>query len=69
MNCCLCGRHIVGRSYDAQPLKEGQCCIDCSHKANVAKIRQWARVKVYAPRELKKLEEQKGITINGERRI
>jgi hypothetical protein len=27
--CSICGKPIVGRGHNAQPVEEGRCCDDC----------------------------------------
>lgn len=32
-DCCLCGRHFDGEySHNANPVKDGRCCIECNAK-------------------------------------
>lgn len=29
MKCAICGNKIIGRGYNAAPVKSGKCCTDC----------------------------------------
>ena len=30
--CCICGRLVDGKGYDAKPFKNGICCASCNVK-------------------------------------
>lgn len=48
--CCICGRLITGKQYDARPYKNGVCCQMCnddivlsSRRNSMLKKRRWDR--------------------------
>jgi hypothetical protein len=39
VNCCICGKKIIGHGNNAQPLKKGICCDRCNIKVIIKRIK------------------------------